>query len=474
MKKIIVLILSLSGIVFSSTFNLKYGGPEIEIGYDAAQTSDGGFIIAGITNSIGTEIGDYDGYLIKTDQNGIMEWEEMLPGQGVDSFIKVRQTSDGGYIVLGRNNFRILDESNECFPWLVKYDDTGKLKWEDTYEELNADLNISDFIIADDEGFLVLGSKKTSISTCDAWLMKTDSHGRKIWEKVYDSQDIDEGVSITRNFSGGYLLVCNSGDQVWAIHIDQTGEIIQEGIINYSSDNKLCTSICATTDSSFVMTGYVNSGEQPPPPTFPPDPPVQFNQGCCILKFSSNLNTEWMRYYNVPDYNYLWINSICNSNEDGFTFIGTNNNSLNDLFITKVDNAGNFLWERFYGNSYDDQGTGNIIRSSDNSYVFCGMADLINNYPEVSSQVYLIKTDSDGYVIYPPVITSFENDSNNVSINWEAVSNAGSYIVYGSDRPDSNFTAIDTTAVNSWNTAQADSLNKKFYYIKASTDPVSK
>jgi hypothetical protein len=55
-----------------------------------------------------------------------------------------------------------------------------------------------------------------------------------------------------------------------------------------------------------------------------------------------------------------------------------------------------------------------------------------------------------------------------------AVSNAGSYIVYGSDRPDSNFTAIDTTTVNLWNSVAVDSLKKKFYFIKARTENLGK
>ena len=128
------------------------------------------------------------------------------------------------------------------------------------------------------------------------------------------------------------------------------------------------------------------------------------------------------------------------------------------------------IWSRQYDSKSDDYGTCVIANLPDNSLVFTGTVDRLN----LTSKVNLIKTDSDGYVIYPPTITSFENDSNNVSINWEAVSNAGSYIVYGSDRPDSNFTAIDTTTVNLWNSAAVDSLKKKFYYIKASTSNFSK
>ena len=59
-------------------------------------------------------------------------------------------------------------------------------------------------------------------------------------------------------------------------------------------------------------------------------------------------------------------------------------------------------------------------------------------------------------------------------MNWDIVSNAGSYVVYGSDRPDSNFTAIDTTTINTWNTTTVDSTFKKFYYIKSRTENLDK
>ena len=162
-----------------------------------------------------------------------------------------------------------------------------------------------------------------------------------------------------------------------------------------------------------------------------------------LLKLNSLFSTEWIQYYNSDQVRSG--KSCIEVNDGGFTILGTASagSDPENIWLVKTDSSGDLIWERYYGSYLDDTGSGNIIQLADNSLVLCGTADIASD--SSSSQINLIKTDSNGYVIYPPVITSFGNDSNNVSINWEAVSNAGSYIVYGSDRPDSNFTAIDTT-----------------------------
>ncbi|HAQ61206.1 TPA: hypothetical protein DCR49_04295 [Candidatus Delongbacteria bacterium] len=472
MKRIVVLIIILSTLVFSSTFDLKYGGNAVEHGFDVQRTTDSGFILAGGTNSSGS--GLYDGYLIKTDSTGTVEWEEVIGSASNEYFIKVRQTSDEGIIALGIKNIIYNYPYLTCDPWLAKYDKNGKFKWEKIFTEADVFHIVNDFIIAEDEGFLLLGSKKTSTGTYDAWLMKADSSGSLIWEQVYDGGNYDEGRSIINDFSGGYLLTCNSTryfsialkDQVWGIFVDQNGNVITQNIINNSSDDKYCQSVCATSDSCYVITGNIN------PEMLPPSYIGEYNQGLYLLKLNSLFSTEWIQYYNSDQVRSG--KSCIEVNDGGFTILGTASagSDPENIWLVKTDSSGDLIWERYYGSYLDDTGSGNIIQLADNSLVLCGTADIASD--SSSSQINLIKTDSNGYVIYPPVITSFGNDSNNVSINWEAVSNAGSYIVYGSDRPDSNFTAIDTTAVNLWNTSVTDSLKKKFYYIKASTNNFSK
>lgn len=76
-----------------------FGGSSLDFGEVVRQTADGGYIIAGATSSCGA--GSYDVYLIKTDASGNKEWEKAIGGSSSDFAYSVEQTTDGGYIIAG-------------------------------------------------------------------------------------------------------------------------------------------------------------------------------------------------------------------------------------------------------------------------------------------------------------------------------------------------------------------------------------
>jgi hypothetical protein len=78
------------------------GGPNEDRGQSVQQTSDGGYIIAGFTDSFGT--GSADGYLVKTNSSGATLWTRTYGGADFDCINSIEQTSDGGYIAAGQTN----------------------------------------------------------------------------------------------------------------------------------------------------------------------------------------------------------------------------------------------------------------------------------------------------------------------------------------------------------------------------------
>ena len=105
MKKRLLILILLSASFYSEgqiTFQKTYGGTSYEEGHSVQQTTDGGYIVAGLTGSFGA--GQIDVYLIKTDSIGDLIWTKTFGSAALEDSYSVEQTMDGGYIVLGYSN----------------------------------------------------------------------------------------------------------------------------------------------------------------------------------------------------------------------------------------------------------------------------------------------------------------------------------------------------------------------------------
>src|SRR5690606_25685952 len=81
------------------TWQYTYGGTSTELFPLCRQTLDGGYVMAGQTLSFGT--GAYDAWLMKLDSNGSILWQKALGGTGDDFAVSIEQTQEGGYVVAG-------------------------------------------------------------------------------------------------------------------------------------------------------------------------------------------------------------------------------------------------------------------------------------------------------------------------------------------------------------------------------------
>ena len=154
-----------------STGNLEwsrtYGGPESnEEAYSVIQTSDGGYLIAG-EKSDGD--GEEDFWLVKTDSSGNLEWSRTYGGSGGDVARSVIQTSDGGYVIAGYTNS--YGAGGFDF-WLVKTDSSGNIEWSRTYGGPKSD-EARSVIQTLDGGYAVVGlTQSYGAGMADFWLIK--------------------------------------------------------------------------------------------------------------------------------------------------------------------------------------------------------------------------------------------------------------------------------------------------------------
>ena len=221
MKRIFIILFIISstllnGQMLNDWYN-TFGGGHADEGRDVQQTSDNGYIIIGNTISYGA--GYSDSWLIKTDSLGNEEWNKPIGGNSNDFGYSVQQTSDGGYIFVGKTSS---SGSGGFDVWLVKRNSFGNSQWSRTFGGSSHDWGKS-VQQTTDGGYIILGNSGSSI-----WLIKTDSLGSSQWTQSFGGAFDDDGYSVQQTTDGGYIVMGDTesfgnDNGIWLIKTDSTG-----------------------------------------------------------------------------------------------------------------------------------------------------------------------------------------------------------------------------------------------------------
>jgi hypothetical protein len=241
------------------TFERTFGGSDFDYGSSVAQTSDGGYIIAGGTSSFGS--GGDDVYLIKTDSKGNLIWQKTFGGSDWDFGSSVAQTSDGGYIIAGETRSF---GSGYSDVYLIKTDSKGNLIWQKTFGGSDDDYGYS-VAQTSDGGYIIAGGTNSFGSgDRDVYLIKTDSKGNKTWEQIFGGSYNDDGFSVAQTNDGGYVIVgetCSFGtgySNVYLIKTDSKGNKTWEQIFGGGIFNN-GYSVAQTSDGGYIIVGETYS-----------------------------------------------------------------------------------------------------------------------------------------------------------------------------------------------------------------------
>jgi hypothetical protein len=205
-----------------------YGGTGDDEAYSVIQTSDGGYALAGYTDSYGAYSFQYDFWLVKTDASGNAQWNRTYGGTGNDQAYALVQTSDGGYALAGRTNSF---GAGQYDFWLVKTDYAGNMQWNKTYGGTSYDYAYS-VVQTSDGGYALAGHTRSfGAGSTDFWLVKTDASGNAQWNKTYGGTEFDAAYALVETGDGGYALAGitlsygASNSDFWLVKTDENGVI---------------------------------------------------------------------------------------------------------------------------------------------------------------------------------------------------------------------------------------------------------
>ncbi len=262
-----LVITDVTGAAAINTNNNKFGGIKNDGGNDVKQTpQDGGFIICGYTESTGA--GKSDVYLVKTNNNGVSQWQRTYGKANNDSGNSVQQTSDLGYIICGSTDVGTAATPNYNV-FLIKTKANGDTIWTKTFGAVGSESG-SEVQITKDGGYIICGATSNHIrgkGGNDMYLIKTDKDGTLLWDEVYGGTGDDNATSVQETADGSGYAICgstyssnlsNGANDVYFIITDDKGKVIKEK--HYGGRNfeeGFC--VRRTTDGGYIICGYTYS-----------------------------------------------------------------------------------------------------------------------------------------------------------------------------------------------------------------------
>ena len=366
---------------WEKTFNVGLSS----CGSSVQQTSDGGYIIAGLNTVLVRDKLAWNFFILKADSQGNEQWQKtFVQSRGQYGFIlwHIEQTNDSGFIVAGTTYMFGTGDPNA---YLVKTDSNGNLQWQKTFGGTGDDYGCSMQQTADG-GFIIGGiTGSFGAGSYDVYLVKTDSVGNMLWQKAFGGISDDHGYSIQQTADGGYIIAGQSrsfGDSdgdVYLVKTDPTGNLLwQKTFGGPALDNSM--SVQQTADGGFIIGGTTGS----------------FGAGSYdvyLVKTDSVGNMLWQKAFGGISEDDGF--SIQQTADGGYIIAGLTKSfgaGEDDVYIIKTDSQGNKIWEKTFGRSWVDRGW-SVQQTADGGFIIAGEKD---------RNVYLIKLGPD-----VPVVTQF-------------------------------------------------------------------
>lgn len=427
------------------------GGSGEDKASNAFSTPDGGYIVAGSSNSNDGDVsgnhGGYDVWLVKLDYNGNKQWQKSLGGSGDEEFygLNLQLAGDGGYIVGVSSNSRDGDVTGYQSSggggdiWIAKLDSLGNIQWNKCYGGPNGDqIGFNGLQSTNDGGYIIAGFTFNTPSV-DILVIKINNSGDVQWQKTYGGSGTDFGNVVRQTADGGYIVAGEStsangnatfnhgGFDSWVLKLDSNGNLQWQKSYGGSQDESNTFAIDKTADGGYILAAPSNSN----------DGDVSGNHGeddFCVYKLDGVGNIQWQKCYGgsgdelpssikqVSDGGYI-ITGGSSSNDQQVSGHHGNTDQY-DCWIIKINSAGSILWQNSYGGSLDDNAN-SIQPTSDGGWIMSGLTmsnngDVSGHHGSVDFWDYWVVKLQDNNVL-PVTLLSFtaQLQKDNTLLQWE-------------------------------------------------------
>lgn len=329
------------------------GGSSAEEARSIQQTSDGGYVFVGISRSVDGDVSGHHGgstnndyWVVKLDSIGNILWQNSYGGTGEDVAYSILQTIDGGYVVAGNsqsNDGDVSGHHGSLFPsdyWILKLDSVGAIEWQKSIGGTSVDGAFSIYQTID-SGYIVAGSSNSNDDdvtgnngNTDFWIVKLNTTGTIQWQKSLGGTLDDVSYSIQQTNDGGFIAAgwtgSNDGDvsgnhgglyDCWVVKIDTIGAIEWQKCLGGTDiDEAAC--IQQTQDDGFVLTGFSQSD----------DGDFNINIGgydSFVIKLDINGNLQWQKI--LGGTNFDAFESIQETFDGGYILAGGSNSNDVDV-----------------------------------------------------------------------------------------------------------------------------------------------
>lgn len=322
--------------------------------YKVRQTSDGGYIVAGYSNSGDGDLtgnhGDWDYWIMKLDSRGEIEWSKNYGGSGVDSANDVLETEDGGFLVIGHSNSTDGDVSEniggyDC--WILQLNGQGELVWQKSYGGSQND--VCRYIAETKAAFFgMIGfSESNDIDLSfnnglqDIWLLEINSSGVIERSLTFGNKESDQAGGILPLYGDKYIISGKKDDSGWIAMVNGSGDVIWSRVIG---GTYFVRTPLMVFDS--VVTGVAQANDEDVL-VFQIDTKGQILNGGGT--YGGSKTDSGTGIQPLPNGDYLVAGISASSDGD------VNSNYGNfDWWLFVIDKAGKLKWEKNYGGSWGD------------------------------------------------------------------------------------------------------------------------